>query len=125
MVNRFHREEDREKGREKSSREEGGGEGRRSGKLEGGGKRDRSICEMLIDRLSPFPLPSPSMVTRLRNRGAGVFRERVEEDYSDSFWLADFAFSDPASLSLWPYDSNARDGNGKRAGKEEYTEENL
>lgn len=26
-------------------------------------------------------------------RGRGAFRERAKEDYSDSFWLADFAFS--------------------------------
>lgn len=57
---------------------------------------------MLIDRRGLFSgCRVYSVLLPLRNRtaessekrGRGAFRERAKEDYSDSFWLADFAFS--------------------------------
>lgn len=47
-----------------------------------------------------LPVTEPSG-TQAGRRGA--FRERAEEDYSDSFWLADFAFFNrPVPISVLP-----------------------
>ena len=79
MVNRFHRDADRKKRREKrhetSERERGEG---RNGKLEGGGNRDRSICEMLIDRLWPFTRCYNPPFTLLGDSDRGTERQFFE-----------------------------------------------
>lgn len=58
------------------------------------------------------PSPQPNHRSE-REGGRGAFRERAEEDYSDSFWLADFAFSNRSvPISVLPVIRYAGDSRG-------------
>lgn len=94
-------------------------------------ERRRSIYGMLIDRRGLFsgcrvysvllPLRSRTAESS-EKRGRGAFRERAKEDYSDSFWLADFAFSNrpPCPSAFVPVIRYARWGeNLEERGREE------